>query len=960
MKQLFSKIGICFFAFLFCFISVHAQQFKWVQGGGSIVDFSTYNSWEKTNYMCTDANGNIYAVSQVGYTDITVDTFFAAMAYAPSNLMITSYNCNGQLRWTKLITTTSSGGGDGCIPFGLVADGIGHIYIAGVMAAATLYIGFDTAITGLPDDLTGVIQLDTSGHFNWIQYIGNNTLSTYIATATNIGALAIDNSNNVHFLPYIGDGAILMPGVTSHYGVYDMVYDAAGTLLSATRLGFDSAWAVNSAVIDPATNKLYVSGQINQFIYGSPIPLTDTFFAAAFATDRSLLWQYFCGHGDDDAVVGVVIDQAKYLYFCGNAQPGIGLPPPTTFSFNGDSVQAPGFFDMSVIMKTDTNGIPQWITHYDGNSNNSFLGLTLLPGNLLAATGYLFEEMYSDVGNISAGVGSDPFFAVVDTSGDLMTFMDIHGDGPEDEGTAITSDQAGNIYIGGCVSDSIPSSIIPAYHTVGGNTDFFVMKYGVDCSCTSGPISAYTDTGIHRIGVTYTGTTTGLDSVVWRFGDGGTGTGITAYHTYTLASTYRVCGIVYTACGSDIYCTNVTILCGLPPVASFTKTGTHTLAVTYTGTTSTVDSVGWIFGDGFRDTGATITHTYTATGTYHVCAVAHSMCGNDTACKYDTVVCIAPPVASFSHSGTVTIDATYTGTTTGVDSIGWLFGDGSRGSGTTSSHTYTTPGTYDVCVVAHSTCGNDTVCHADTVLCVSPPVASFNDTGIITIGTTYTGTTIAIDSIVWNFGDGSGTVTGVTAIHIYSAIGIYHVCVTAYSPCGSNTACKYDTVLCVTPPVASFTDTGTHIVGFSYTGTTADVDSIVWSFGDGHTSTSTTPVHTYTASGTYHVCVTTYTGCGIDSVCRDITVHVPNSVSVINAHGTIKVFPNPANDELNITGLIESTTYRLLTIAGTCVLHGSLQQPTGNISMQNIVPGVYVLELTGLDGARDMVRVVKE
>jgi len=97
----------------------------------------------------------------------------------------------------------------------------------------------------------------------------------------------------------------------------------------------------------------------------------------------------------------------------------------------------------------------------------------------------------------------------------------------------------------------------------------------------------------------------------------------------------------------------------------------------------------------------------------------------------------------------------------------------------------------------------------------------------------------------------------------------------------------------------------------------------------------------------------------MDSVCRDITVLVPNSVSIINAKGNIKVFPNPANDELTITGLIENTSYRFLTVAGTCVLQGSLQQPTGNISMQGVVPGVYVLELIGLDGERDMVSVVK-
>ena len=535
-------------------------------------------------------------------------------------------------------------------------------------------------------------------------------------------------------------------------------------------------------------------------------------------------------------------------------------------------------------MKTDTNGTVRWIKHFDGHLSNAFLSITSLPHNKVAAFGNYEGTISTGTISTPPAIGiDDAYLAIVDSTGDLQVMQQVPGDG-SDIGYAITADQAGSIYIGGYVADSIwgGSPPIPAYHSVGGNTDFFILKYGVDCSCTSGPVSSFSDTGSHTIGVTYSGTTTGLDSVVWNFADGSSVTGITAIHTYTLPGTYRVCAVVYTNCGNDIYCTNITISCISAPTAAFTITGTHVLSVHYTGTTSGVDSVGWIFGDGFRDTGISVIHTYTAIGIYHVCVVAHSQCGNDTVCHYDTVVCIAPPVASFTSIGSHIINVTYAGTTAGVDSIGWIFGDGFLSSGTTATHTFAAPGIYNVCVVAHCSCGNDTVCHVDTVVCVSAPVASFTDTGIITIGTNYTGTTTAIDSIVWDFGDGSSTVTGTTAIHTYSAIGTYHICVTAYNPCGSNTICRYDTVLCIVPPLASFTDTGSHILGFAYTGTTADMDSVVWSFGDGHTVTGLTPIHTYTASGTYHVCVTAYTGCGFDSACSDVVVHVPSVMSIRN------------------------------------------------------------------------------
>jgi len=262
-------------------------------------------------------------------------------------------------------------------------------------------------------------------------------------------------------------------------------------------------------------------------------------------------------------------------------------------------------------------------------------------------------------------------------------------------------------------------------------------------------------------------------------------------------------------------------------------------------------------------------------------------------------------------------------------------------------------------VIAYSHCGNDTACSYDTVLCITPPVASFTKTGIISIGTTYTGTTTGVDSIIWNFGDGA-TTSGTTASHTYTATGTYHICVTAYSPCGASTICKYDTVLCIAPPVASFTDTGTHTVGFVYTGSTAGMDSVVWTYGDGHTGTGTAITHTYSLSGTYDACVTVYTPCGIDSACDSITVVVPTTeVSIIHSSGNVQVFPNPANDELNVTGITESTQYRLLNVTGECVLQGTLQIGNNTISMQKIISGIYILEMTGEDGERDIVRVVK-
>ena len=618
-----------------------AQQFKWVQGGGTAYDLSSMGSihYERVAYMCTDPNGNIYSLSQVGDDPVVADTFHQNPYGGVNNILLTSYNCSGQMRWAKLI---ASSGGD-CISYGIAADSLGHIYVAGYLTNGTLHIGYDTAISGLVYEDEGLIQLDTSGHFHWVRYVGGNTIASLVGSYSFGSTLTVDASNNAHFFLYTKHGVAITPTDISIGGTYDLVYDPTGNFLSHVRLDLDSEWFLRGVVIDPATNKLYAYGEINQGIYGGF--LTDTFFAAAFDASRNKIWQYYAGYGDDNGFTGIALDQSKQLYFSGQAAPHIG---ETRFVFNGDSVLAP-YDVLSIVMKTDTNGSVKWIRSNGCHTSvNGFVGLTLLPNKQIACVGTIAGTLFYgrdtstsyydlDSLDIRAGDGWDAYLAIYDTAGYLQTVQDIYGDGFNDEGTAITSDRVGNVYVGGEVVDSVWAGTLSTspYISIGGNTDFFVMKYGVDCSCTSMPIASYSDTGTHTIGFTYTSIISGIDSVVWNFGDGSVTTSMTTpIHTYTASGTYTACVTVYSECGNDMHCADITVsICSVTPTASFSDTGTHTIGFTYTGTTTGLDSVVWNYGDGTRGTGITPLHTYTASGTYTVCVTAYTDCGSDSACR---------------------------------------------------------------------------------------------------------------------------------------------------------------------------------------------------------------------------------------------------------------------------------------------------------------------------------------
>jgi hypothetical protein len=74
----------------------------------------------------------------------------------------------------------------------------------------------------------------------------------------------------------------------------------------------------------------------------------------------------------------------------------------------------------------------------------------------------------------------------------------------------------------------------------------------------------------------------------------------------------------------------------------------------------------------------------------------------------------------------------------------------------------------------------------------------------------------------------------------------------------------------------------------------------------------------------------------------------------------VRIYPNPATDELTITGLLQSKTYRISSITGITLQQGELRAGSNSLSMRNVIPGIYILEMTGSNGERNIVRVVKQ
>lgn len=389
----------------------------------------------------------------------------------------------------------------------------------------------------------------------------------------------------------------------------------------------------------------------------------------------------------------------------------------------------------------------------------------------------------------------------------------------------------------------------------------------------------------------------------WNFGDGQSGTGAAASHTYTAAGTYHVTLTVTDGAGSTGSVTHDVVVAPVnqAPTAAFSSSVTG-LSASFDATASkdadgSIASYGWDFGDGHSGSGATATHAYGSAGTYHVTLTVTDNQGATGTVSQDVVVTPVnqPPVAAFastvSHMS-ASFDASASNDAEGpIASYAWDFGDATSGAGATASHTYASPGTYHVTLTVADASGATNAVTHDVVASAAPvnqaPTAAFTSS-VTGLGAAFDGSTSAdaegpIASYAWNFGDGQSG-TGASASHTYATGGTFHVTLTVTDGAGATGSVTHDVTVAPVnqPPTAAFTSSASALAATFDGSTSSDpegpISSYAWDFGDGQSGTGATASHTYAAAGSYQVTLTVTDGSGATgSVARTVVAVAPVS-----------------------------------------------------------------------------------
>ena len=280
----------------------------------------------------------------------------------------------------------------------------------------------------------------------------------------------------------------------------------------------------------------------------------------------------------------------------------------------------------------------------------------------------------------------------------------------------------------------------------------------------------------------------------------------------------------------------------------------------------------------------------------------------------------------------------FTDLTTGINLNSWVwnFGDGTTAMQPNPVHTYNTIGNYTVTLTVTNSTGANSVATKTSYITVHDPlpVVSFTTnktTGNAALGVKFTDTSTGynINGWQWNFGDGTGNVTTQSPAHTFATYGTYKVYLTVTNDGGSVTSSATTITVKNATPVVSFSTNKTSgnaplCIQFTDGTTGNNLQSWLWTFGDGTTSTSQNPIKTYSTAGTYSATLkVTNDGGSTTSAATTITVYNTAPVAGFTA--------NPSSGTAQLTVAFTDTS----TGAGITSRQWNFGDGSANVTTNN-------------------------
>ena len=411
-----------------------------------------------------------------------------------------------------------------------------------------------------------------------------------------------------------------------------------------------------------------------------------------------------------------------------------------------------------------------------------------------------------------------------------------------------------------------------------------------------------------------------ITSWEWDFGDGTTSSIQSPQHIYSVAGNFTITLKVTNSNGCITVLTKPGFIHIDPsPLADFTSSSSSgcspPVSINFTNTTTGSYSASvWDFGDGTNSSLTNPSHNYNAAGTFDVSLIVNNNFGcSDTVSKVTVIgaVSVDFTVPDSICEGT---PVSFINTSSGSISSSWSFGDGSKSVVANPVKIFNNPGIFTVKLVNNFGGCIDSISKPVTV--VQKPIANFTFTsppaGCTTpITVTFKSTSSGAVSYLWNFGDGT-TSSVANPSHTYTTLGSFTVSLLISNSKGCTDTITKQGIISILPPNIDtinnlpFKGCIPHTQQFTANITTPEpIQTYLWNFGDGTTSSLSSPSHTYSVEGIFNVSlkITTVNGC-IDTFTYRGAIIV-GSKPVANFSATPRV--SCAHDLIQFTDLSNGT-----------------------------------------------------
>ncbi len=403
-----------------------------------------------------------------------------------------------------------------------------------------------------------------------------------------------------------------------------------------------------------------------------------------------------------------------------------------------------------------------------------------------------------------------------------------------------------------------------------------------------------------------------IASWAWDFGDGGNSSEQSPLHTYNTDGFFTVTLTVSNDAGADTEKKTNLINVGAqsPPVADFKgspTSGAAPLNVQFTDLSQPegdIASWSWTFGDGGISSEQNPSHNYRTEGFFSVKLIVSNDAGSDTETKSNLIIVVAgegTPVVDFSASpqaGQAPLEVKFTDLSQPEGSIAswlWTFGDGGTSSEQDPTHNYRKEGFFTVSLTASNSGGTDKETKTNLInVTTGGIVADFSASplvGLAPLTVNFTDLSQpegSIASWLWEFGDG-GSATEQNPSHDYNIEGFYSVTLTVSNSDGASTEKKTNLINVQTGDVvADFSASplvGQSPLEVNFTDLSqpeGGIDSWLWEFGDGGSSTDQDPLHSYNIAGFFSVGLTISNSDGADIEKKVNLIHVLSRPIIAN------------------------------------------------------------------------------